>query len=89
MLLTVAATMTEAQEPIRIFGSVQWIASSTMVVMTPSGFSVSVDLTQADQSSYHALRTGEYVTVDGVVSADRRRVVAFDIWREEVWGQAP
>ena len=83
LLLALTAPAAEAQEGIRLAGFVQWIASTTMQVMTVSGISVTVDLTQADQSSYQALRNGQQVIVDGVVSTDRRRVVAHEIWRDE------
>ena len=79
----------EAQERVRLLGTVQWIASTTMQMMTVSGTSVAVDLKQADQSSYQTLRNGETVVVDGVVSADRRGVVARAIWRDEGGSQAP
>ena len=89
LLVALAVTAPEAQERIRIFGTVQWIASSTMQVMTPSGTSVAIDLTDADQSSYRVLRYGEPVVIDGVVSSDRRRVVAQEIWRDESGSQGP
>jgi hypothetical protein len=63
-----------------------------MQVMTESGVSVAVDLTQADQASDQALRNGERVVVDGVVSSDRRRIVAREIWRDSgrgSWTQSP
>lgn len=92
LLLTLAVGASEAQELVRFFGSVQWIAGTRMQVMTDSGVSVAVDLTQADQSSYQALRSGDSVVVDGVLSADRRRIVARDLWRESgrgYWTQSP
>jgi hypothetical protein len=89
LLLALAVATAETQERVRLFGTVQWIASTTMQLMTPSGTSVAVDLRQADQSSYQALRNGEPVLVDGVVSADRRGVVAYDIRRYEAGSQAP
>jgi hypothetical protein len=92
LLLTLAVVAPEAQELVRFFGSVQWIAGTRMQVMTDSGASVAVDLTQADQSSYQALRSGDLVVVDGVPSADRRRIVAGGLWRESgrgSWSQSP
>jgi hypothetical protein len=92
LLLALAVAAPEAQEMVRFFGSVQWIAGTRMQVMTASGVSVAVDLTQADQSSYQALRTGDAVMVDGVLSADRRRIVARQLWRERgrgEWTQSP
>lgn len=53
-----------------------------MQVMADGVGSVSVDLQAADQDSYQRLRPGEHVVVDGVVAADRSRVIAQDIWRD-------
>jgi hypothetical protein len=89
LLLALPATMLEAQERVRLFGTVQWIASSTMQLMTVSGTSVAVDLGEADQFSYQALRNGELVVIDGVVSSDRRRVVAREIYRDSGGAEAP
>jgi hypothetical protein len=88
-LFALAVAPAEAQERVRLFGTVQWIASSSMQMMTVSGTSVAVDLTQANQSSYQALRNGQPVVVDGVVSADRRGVIAREIWRDEGGAQGP
>jgi len=88
-LVALAVGPLEAQERVRLFGTVQWIASSTMQMMTVSGTSVAIDLTQADQSSYQGLRNGETVVVDGVVAADRRKVIAHEIYRDEGNAQAP
>jgi hypothetical protein len=73
-------TAIRAQEAVRLTGSVQWLAGATMQLMTAGG-TVAIDLRQADQDSYRGLRTGERVVVDGVVSNDRRAVIAFEIWR--------
>jgi hypothetical protein len=70
-----------AQQRVRVEGRVQWIGGTSMQVMT-SGGTVPVDLRQADQASYRALRNGERVIVDGVVASDRRSVVAREIWRD-------
>jgi hypothetical protein len=92
LLLALAVAPPEAQELVRIVGMVQWVAGTKMQVMTETGASVAVDLAQADQSSYQALRGGEAVVVDGVLSADGRRVVAHEIWRDSgrgYWTQSP
>ena len=89
MLVALAGGPSGAQERVRLFATVQWIASTTMQVMTVSGASVAIDLTQADQSSYQGLRNGETVVIDGVVSSDRRRVIARGIWRDQGDSQAP
>lgn len=94
VLFVVGLTMVapEAQEVVRIVGSVQWVSGSKMQVLTETGASIAVDLTDADQSSYQALRGGETVVVDGVLSSDRRRIIANEIWRNSgrgYWTQSP
>src|SRR6266513_2997386 len=89
LALVVAAP---AQELLRVRGSVQWIAGSRMQVMTTSGSSIVVDLTQADLSSYQILRGDDSVIVDGVLSSDGRRFIASGIWRDTGrggWTQSP
>ena len=78
----------DAQERIRIEGWVQWIAGNRMQLMTYSD-SVAVDLKEADQSAYRALRERDRVVVDGVVSTDRRRVIAHQLWRIDGGTEAP
>ena len=81
-----------AQSPVRILGAVQWVSANRMAVMTEAGDSIVVDLMQADQSTYRALRTGDWVFVDGTLSRDRRYVIARDIWRDNgrgAWTQSP
>ncbi len=78
-LLTLGVDGLEAQEPIRLTGWVQWLSGTTMQVMTPAG-TIAVDLREAPQSSYQALRPGEPVVIDGVVARDRTRVIARDVW---------
>jgi hypothetical protein len=92
LLLALGVTASEAQGLVRLLGSVQWIAGSRMQVLTEDGASVAVDLTAADQSSYQALRGGDTVVVDGVLSPDRRRLLAQEIWRDSgrgYWTQSP
>jgi hypothetical protein len=81
----------DAQERLRLSGWVQWIAGSRLQMMTDGGTVViSVDLREADQSSYLGLRPGERIVVDGVVAGDRTRVIARDIWRNDGGGfQSP
>jgi hypothetical protein len=82
LLLALAVGASEAQDRLRFVGSVQWIAGTRMQVMTESGASVTVDLMQTDQSLYQGLRAGDLVVVDGAPSADRRRIVARELWRD-------
>jgi hypothetical protein len=90
--MLVTAVPAWAQSPVKILGAVQWVSANRMAVMTEAGDSVVVDLMQADQSTYRALRTGDWVFVDGTLSRDRRYVIARDIWRDNgrgVWTQSP
>jgi hypothetical protein len=76
----------------RVVGQVQWVAGNRMQVLTEDGTSFAIDLTEADQESYRALRLGDWVVVDGYVSSDRRRIVAREIWRDNgrgQWSQSP
>jgi hypothetical protein len=82
----------QAQRPVTVVGAVQWISSTSMAVMTEAGQSVTIELISADQSTYRALRSGDWVLIDGTVAPDRRRVIARGIWREDsrgAWTQAP
>jgi len=91
LLLALAAAPAEAQF-VRFMGAVQWIGGTRMQVMTDTGASVAVDLTEADQSSYQGLRGGDWVVVDGYPSPDRRRIVATEVWRDSgsgYWTQSP
>ena len=62
-----------AQGRVRFHGYIQWIAGSKMVLATDYGVSVTLDLTEADQSSYHGLMGGDGVTVVAVVRRPTRR----------------
>jgi hypothetical protein len=88
MIVLALTTTPDAQERVRLYGTVQWIGSNAMQVMTASG-SFPVDLSEAEQSSYQGLRSGAVVVVDGVVSTDRRRVIASQVWRDETGSQGP
>jgi hypothetical protein len=92
LLLALGVQTLDAQEPVRVAGWVQWVGGSRMQVMMEGGGTVAVDLREADQASYRALRTGERIVVDGVVADDRSQVIARDIRRSEGGGfeiQAP
>lgn len=90
-LLALAAVPATAQY-VRVLGTVQWISSTTMQMMTEMGSSILVDLMQVDQASYRGLRTGDWVFIEGVLSGDRRRLVAQTVWRDSgrgSWTQSP
>ena len=90
--LVATAAPAPAQSAVRVEGVVQWVAAARMAVTTDFGDSIVIDLMQADQSTYRALRGGERVLVDGTLSSDRRHVIARNIWRDDSrggWTQAP
>jgi hypothetical protein len=92
LVLVLGVVTPEAQTVLRFFGWVQWVAGTRMQLMTEAGSSIEVDLTQTDQSSYQGLRGGDAVVVDGIVSADRGRIIARELWREGgngYWTQSP
>jgi hypothetical protein len=92
LLVLLTALPAPAQSLVRIVGAVQWVSANRMAMITEAGDSIVVDLTEADQSTYRALRNGDWVLVDGTLSRDRRHVTARDIWRDNgrgAWTQSP
>jgi hypothetical protein len=49
-------------------------------MLTDAQLSVAVDLQNVDQTSYETLGPGQGVTVAGVVTPDRTRVIARQVW---------
>ena len=91
-LIAGAVVPATAQPLVRVIGSVQWVTSTAMQVMSDTGTSFVVDLKEADQATYRGLRTGDWVLIDGVLSPDRRRVIAYEVWRDTgrgSWSQSP
>jgi hypothetical protein len=82
LVVALAAGTSEAQPLVRLIGSVQWVTGTRMQVMSDTGASVTVDLMQTDQGLSQGLRSGDLVVVDGMLSADGRRIVARDLWRD-------
>jgi hypothetical protein len=70
----------EAQPRLQLYGFVQWISGTKLIMMADPGWSVAVDLTAADQRSYGELRSSDWVTVIGEVARDRSRVIACQVW---------
>jgi hypothetical protein len=68
----------------RVHGYVQWIAGEKLLLTADNGAVIAIDLTEADQSDYHALEQGEGITVGGVVkppeNADARFVPFLALW---------
>ena len=80
--LALLSTSAPAQEvTVRIDGRVLWIAGGTMLVAPFGGDAVPVrvDLSQADQSEYMRLTSGDAVTVIGTIAPGGNGVVAATI----------
>jgi hypothetical protein len=83
LLIAVAPGLGNAQSRLYVVhGWVQWISGTRMQVTTDDGLSLSVDLTQVDQGTYQAFRSGDGVTIAGVVTPDRSRLMARTIWSD-------
>ncbi len=74
---------TDAQEPVRVEGRVQWVAGQAVQIQVDNGPSVNVDLGPVPLAEYSALRPRERVVVAGVLSSDGRRVIASSISRSD------
>ena len=77
--LLAAPLAAEAQGLVYYEGRVQWIAGSTMILMTDEGWSLKVDLRRVDQSEYLGLRSGARIIVTGVISEDERYLIGRSI----------
>src|SRR5262245_63010644 len=73
---------------VRLNGIVQWIAGDRMMLILDGGQSVPIELTQVRQDQYSALVQRDRVTVEGIVSADNRRVFASNVFRDPYY-QSP
>jgi hypothetical protein len=81
MLLCLALVCEAMAQEVRTFtGRVIWIEANTMA-FTPEGGggAFNVDISKLDQSSYEFLKSGDRVTVVGVVSPDGNRLIASSI----------
>jgi hypothetical protein len=78
-----------AQSPLYYAGRVQWIAGSTMVLMTDEGWSLRVDLKRVAQSEYSGLGSSDRVIVTGFISEDGNYVVGLSIARTRADYQSP
>jgi hypothetical protein len=67
LCLAISPVPGNGQERFRVHGYIQWIAGDAMQLQTDGGPSISLDLSQVDQSSYQGLSNGKGVTVTGVV----------------------
>jgi hypothetical protein len=81
LVLALARIGAAQDETVRIEGKVAWIAAAKMVVASPGGLPVPIDLTQVDQSEYMGLMAGDRVIVTGKLSPDGDRVMATSVRR--------
>jgi hypothetical protein len=68
-----------AQELVSFHGRVVFVAGTTMGFAPDIGSSFEVDLTKVDQTQYAFLKSGDAVTVVGVVTPDGNRLIAVSI----------
>jgi hypothetical protein len=68
-----------AQELRSFHGRVVFVAGSTMGFAPDIGSSFEVDLTKVDQTQYKLLKSGDAVTVVGVVTPEGNRLIAVSI----------
>jgi hypothetical protein len=69
-----------AQEVRTFTGRVIWVEANTMAfVPDGGGGAFDVDITKIDQTAYAFLKSGDRVTVVGVVTPDGQRVIASSI----------
>ena len=78
-----------AQSPLYYAGRVQWIAGSTMLLMTDEGWSLRVDLKRVAQSQYSGLGSRDMVVVTGFISQDGNYVIGLSIARTRAEYQGP
>lgn len=72
-----------AQREVSFHGRVIWISAFTMAFAPDEGGSFDVDLSDIDQTVYEFIKSGDAVTVIGVVSRDGNRVIAESIIPDE------
>jgi len=67
-------------EEVRSFhGRVVWVQGTTMAFVPDVGAAFEVDVSKVDQASSQFLKSGDRVTVVGVVTADASKVIATTI----------
>jgi hypothetical protein len=79
----------EAQSLLIYEGRVQWIAGSTLIVMTDDGWSLRVDLTRVPQSDYAGVGPRDRIIVTGTLSPDGNSVRGLSIERVRSDYQSP
>ena len=88
-VLFAAPLLAEAQRPLLYEGRVQWIAGSTLILMTDDGWSLRVDLTRVPQSDYSGLTPRDRIIVSGTLSQDGNYVLGLSIERVRSDYQSP
>lgn len=79
-LLLLGLVCAAIAEEVRVFhGRAIWVQGTSMAFAPDSGGSFDVDVSKVDQTSYQFLKSGDAVTIVGVVSADGARVIASTI----------
>ena len=79
-LLLLGLVCAAIAEEIRVFhGRVIWVQGTTMAFAPDSGGSFDVDVSKVDQASYVFLKSGDAVTIAGVVTPDGNKVIATSI----------
>ena len=79
----------EAQGLVYYEGRVQWLAGSTLILVTDQGWSLRVDLTRVDQSEYLGLGSRVRILVTGVISDDGNYLIGLSIRRIRSDFQSP
>ena len=88
-LLLIAPLAAEAQQLLLYEGRVQWIAGSTLILLTDDGWSLRVDLTRVAQSDYSGLTPRDRIIVSGTLSQDGNYVLGLSIERVRSDYQSP
>jgi hypothetical protein len=72
-----------AQEPaVTYYGQVLWIAGHQLMFRDDDGWTFPLDVRRVDQATYRGLRTGDWITVVGVLARSRSHVIALSIRRD-------
>jgi len=79
----------EAQRLLLYEGRVQWIAGSTLILMTDEGWSLRVDLTRVPQSDFSGVGPRDRIIVSGTLSQDGNYVLGRSIERVRSDYQSP
>jgi hypothetical protein len=69
-----------AQEPaVTYHGQVLWIAGHQLMFRDDDGWTFPLDLRRLDQAAYRGLRTGDWITVVGVIARSRSHVIVLSM----------